>query len=50
MEQILINYTKTEDAELLVVKTSEVSAMVTDEQKKIDFVEELKVLIDKYIK
>jgi hypothetical protein len=49
MEQILINYTKTENAELLVVKTDKVSAMVTDEQKRIDFIAELKVLIDKYI-
>ena len=49
-EQILINYTKTETTELLVVKTMEVSANITDEQKKADFVAELKVLIDKYIK
>lgn len=49
-EQILINYTKTEASEMLVVKTNEISAMVTDEQKKVDFVAELKVLIDKYIK
>ena len=49
-EQILINYTKTENAYLLVVKTMEVSANVTDEQKKADFVAELKLLIDKYIK
>ena len=49
-EQILINYTKTENTDSLVVKTMEVGAVISDEQKKANFVAELKLLIDKYIK
>lgn len=47
-EQILINYTKNENAYLLAIR-GEVDKVVSQEdEKSIEFVEELKKLISKY--